>query len=233
MGTALFCAAPAGAIEIVFPSQELQALTSLHRGGSLVDNFQALSLIAEQMRQAYEDPLEIIDELILAENWEAWRMFQATPGAAVPLAATQLYVLHMGKSGKRTPLKLGERALKPPKVRVDRTTETETVQAEYLGENLTPSKFESLFRQGLLVIDNKKGGNLKEPFKPADQTFAVLEMLFEGDGPLSGRPWTWENFLPRLLTITVYVVGGLLLIEFAHLVVLLGLRGLGRRRGAR
>lgn len=230
---ALTWALTAQATEIVFPSNDLQALTSLHRGGSLADDFQPLPILEEQIHQDHEDPLELLEDLIMAENWESWRIFQGTPGAAVPLAATQLYILYSGKAGKRSPLKFGEKALKSPSVRVEKATETQVdVPSADEWAKQSPSKFDSLFRQGLLIIENKKG-SLKEPFKPQEQGLSVLEFLFEGDGPLSGRPWTWENFLPRVLTITAYLVGGLMLIEFLHLVLLVGLRSLGRSRGAK
>jgi hypothetical protein len=51
----------------------------------------------------------------------------------------------------------------------------------------------------------------------------------EEDGLFSGRPWNWDNFLPRILTVAGLLVLGLLLTEAMRYITGLGRRMLGRR----
>lgn len=63
--------------------------------------------------------------------------------------------------------------------------------------------------------------------------WGVLDFLLLDAGIFSAVAWSWENFLPRLLSIIALVVAALLFIEFLRIVVMVGLRmisGQERRR---
>lgn len=63
--------------------------------------------------------------------------------------------------------------------------------------------------------------------------WGVLDFLLMDEGIFSAVSWSWENFLPRLLSIIALVVAALLFIEFLRIVVMVGLRmvsGQERRR---
>lgn len=63
--------------------------------------------------------------------------------------------------------------------------------------------------------------------------WGVLEFLFVEEGLFSGEEWSWDNFMPRLLSVAALVVTGLLFIEFLRVVVLLGLRAFRSSSGHR
>lgn len=63
---------------------------------------------------------------------------------------------------------------------------------------------------------------------PSGRAAGIMGWLFEDEGVFSGEKWDWDNFLPRILSVTALVVVGLLFIEFLRFLVLLGVRSIGR-----
>lgn len=63
--------------------------------------------------------------------------------------------------------------------------------------------------------------------QPSGSASGILGWLFEDEGVFSGRDWSWDNFLPRILSVTALVVVGLLFIEFLRFLVLLAVRSIG------
>lgn len=61
---------------------------------------------------------------------------------------------------------------------------------------------------------------------PSGRATGVLGWLFEDEGVFSGNEWNWDNFLPRILSVTALIVVGLLFIEFLRFLVLLGIRSI-------
>lgn len=155
----------------------------------------------------YEDPQELIDQAIAWENWEAWQIFQATPAAAVPLAAAQLYIAFT------TSLDLSRQS---------------KVQNTYELAKLPPTVDWRDFKvyhpsvwSGLLGVDDRR--------TDAPLSWGPVSWLFEADGLFSGRPWDWDNAWPRILTIFGMVLIMLVVVEFLRLVRALGMRIIGRR----
>jgi hypothetical protein len=73
---------------------------------------------------------------------------------------------------------------------------------------------------------NPTGGGYYEPKNP---WYDPATWFMEEDGLFSGRPWNWDNFLPRILTVAGLLVLGLLLTEAMRYITGLGRRMLGRR----
>jgi hypothetical protein len=218
---ALSWSGPVGATEIAFPSKELQTLTSLHRGGSLFDDFQPLPLIEEELHHAHENPQELIEDIIMSENWLVWLAFQAHPSLAVPLAEAQLYIVESDRVAKRP--KVQERRYLPKESRVSDQQgpeEPQQLQRAFIAQ-------EQSLRIGLLKLD------IKPPPSLDRGAAGLLSWLLEDEGVFSGRPWSWDNFLPRVLSVAGLVLGALMAVEFLHLVVALGVRTLGRSRGVK
>jgi hypothetical protein len=223
----LLMAAPWGAgeaqaTEIPFTSQALQSLASVHRDDYLTDDFHPLSEVGEQLREPREEPLEVISDLIIAENWDAWMIFQANPALAVPLAEVQIYIVETERVAKRP--KVQERRYLAKESRVSEQAWYEEPPPK---QRISTTQQDKSLRQGLLEVGTKKAPS--GPSGPA----GILNWFLDDEGVFSGRPWSWENFLPRALTVTGLVVAALMAVEFLHLVVALGMRTLGRGRGSR
>ncbi|MBU1274673.1 MAG: hypothetical protein KJ720_04795 [Proteobacteria bacterium] len=85
---------------------------------------------------------------------------------------------------------------------------------------LFPSHVEQESAVGLLRRGDQRN--------PSGRSVGLLGWLFEEEGVFSGNEWNWENFLPRILSVTALVVVGLLFIEFLRFLVLLGIRSLSQ-----
>ncbi|MBI4800002.1 MAG: hypothetical protein HY794_15005 [Desulfarculus sp.] len=218
-------APPAWAAGVHFPGRDIEAQTTLHRGGSLSDGFDpsdASSL--EYLRQVHEDPLMLIDEMIATENWEAWQIFQASPGLGIPLIAAQFYIVYSAEADRMSKRpKVQERRYLPKESRVsDQQWFEEQKQRERQPQQRAYIVQERSVQQGLLKMDTRSPRTATSGFRP-------LNWLFEEEGVFSGRAWNWENFIPRVLTVAGLVLAVLMVIEFLHLVVAAGMRTLGRR----
>lgn len=228
----LFYCAPAWGMGMDFPVSEKQVMSTLYQGASLADRLEAVELGApEILRQAEDDPMLMLDDLIIAENWLAWRMFQITPGAAVPLASAEMYIIYEGMPGKRSRLKLGQAGPRAPSVRVAVAKEEVEASRKFQGVDPgldIPTVEQSPFSQVMLNAADKRVANLREPFSPRDQGTSVMAFVTE---PLTAEPWSWDNFLPRLLIIVAILAALLFGVEFLRQILMLGLRGLSRKGG--
>ncbi|MBI5523768.1 MAG: hypothetical protein HY910_14160 [Desulfarculus sp.] len=219
------CAPPAWAAGVHFPGREIEAQTTLHRGGSLSDGFEPSDTSSlEYLRQVHEDPLLLIDEMIATENWDAWQIFQASPGLGIPLIAAQFYIVYSAEADRMSKRpKVQERRYLPKESRVsDQQWFEEQTQRERQPQQRAYIVQERSVQQGLLKMDTRSPRAATSGFRP-------LNWLFEEEGVFSGRPWNWENFIPRVLTVAGLVLLVLMVIEFLHLVVAAGMRTLGRR----
>lgn len=219
------CSAPAWAGGIHFPGREIETQTTLHRGGSLSDGFEPSDTSSlEYLRQVHEDPLLLIDEMIAAENWESWQIFQASPGLGIPLIAAQFYIVYSAEADRMSKRpKVQERRYLPKESRVtDQQWFEEQQQRREQPQQRAYIVEERSVQQGLLKVDTRSPRTATASFRP-------VSWLFEEEGVFSGRPWNWENFIPRVMTVAGLVLAVLMVIEFLHLVVAAGMRTLGRR----
>lgn len=219
------CVPPAWAAGVHFPGREIEAQTTLHRGGSLSDGFEPSDRSSlEYLRQIHEDPLLLVDEMIAAENWEAWQIFQASPGLGIPLIAAQFYIVYSAEADRMSKRpKVQERRYLPKESRI---SDQQWFEEQQLMRQQPQQRAyivqERSVQQGLLKVDTRSPRTASAGFRP-------VNWLFEEEGVFSGRPWNWENFIPRVLTVAGLVLGVLMVIEFLHLVVAAGMRTLGRR----
>ena len=177
-------------------------------GDQQEEEFQPISEpTLEYLRQPHQELDVLIQELIADENWEAWQTFQSTTATVIPVASAQLYIIYSAELSrtKRPKVQVSSHMAKEPKVvRTFRLAEIQTML-------------------GQLQKEYGKRGNV---------TWKPLSWLFDEEGVFSGREWTLDNFMPRLLTIAGVVVGLLVFVEFLHLLAALGMRTL-RGRGNR
>ena len=169
------------------------------------EDFQPYTIpILDELRQPPQELDLFIQELIADENWEDWQRFQASTATVIPVASAQLYIIYSEEyaRSKRPKVQMREHLPKEPKVVRRQIWVRE-------GANV-----------GLLQRGETKRGRVA--WKP-------LSWLFEDEGIFSGREWTWDNFIPRLLTITGLVFGLLMIVEFLHLLAALGIRTLRGR----
>lgn len=64
----------------------------------------------------------------------------------------------------------------------------------------------------------------------AGTPLGFMSWLTEDEGLFSGRPWDWDNFLPRILSAAGLILGLLVAVEFMHILVVVGLRGMGGKQ---
>ncbi len=165
----------------------------------------------EMVYRAWGEPetLEVLAERMLRdENWDSWRRYQATTETRVPLAATQQFLesaTRLSRLDKRLQVRLTRE--RPP-----------FPEEEVL---------EKAFR--LFNPQDQIGKVTAAPVERAYTPFKLFSFLMEDDGVFSGRAWSWDNFLPRIATISAIVLGGLSLVEFLRLVANLGIRRLVKR----
>jgi len=142
--------------------------------------------------------------LILEESWEDWLAFQRTPYRVIPLEALKRILLV-----DYVHTKLGQ------------------ISASEPGEVLEAAR--NLLLPGEAAwIPSKEG--LVSHRGDGTKRFSPFEWLTQEEGLFSGRPWDWENFLPRLFTVGGLVVLGLLVTEGLHYLFGLGARVMGLRQ---
>lgn len=162
----------------------------------------------------------LLDRMIRDENWTEWQVYYADTEARIPLMASQQII------GSMSRLLPAEKRLL---VRMIRTPEVRNAVVPAEREDELIEKVFALFSA------QKQVGPISEaPVDKSVSPFLALDFLFAEDGIFSGRPWDWDNFLPRILTVGGIVIGGLLLVEFLRMVVQIGVRSLSMRtRGKR
>ena len=201
---------PATAGATLFTGQELVGRPALWGWDEFRLSLEPLGSLQMTYR-AWGEPetLDVLgDRMVRDENWEQWLLYEASTEARIPLAATQQFL----ESANRL-YRLEKRLL------VRLTRERPPFPEEEV--------LEKAFR---LFNPQEQIGKVGEaPEARPFTAFKLLGFLFEEEGVFSGRAWSWENFLPRIATISAVVIGGLLLVEFLRLVANLGIRRLSKR----
>lgn len=165
----------------------------------------------EMNYRAWGDPetLDVLrDRMIRDENWEAWLRYEISTEARIPLASTQQFLestSRLSRLEKRLQVRLTRE--RPP-----------FPEEEIL---------EKAFR--LFNPQEQISKIIAAPESRPVTAFKLFSFLLEDEGVFSGRAWSWDNFLPRIATISAMVIGGLLLVEFLRLVASLGIRRLVKR----
>lgn len=141
-------------------------------------------------------------------DWSDWQDFIRSESKVIPLASARrvLYLVSTGFMDKR-PLSMG-------------WSEPEKSKA-----------YIEVLRRMYYKPDPRQLGYLRlEAAEPVHSRWGVLSFLTQRDGLFSGRPWSWDNFLPRLFTVAGMLIGGLLGVEFLRFIISAGMRLGGRRR---
>lgn len=168
---------------------------------------QGLDLLRGAM--ASPDPEVLSMEMIRDENRTTLEFYTASRETIIPLASVQLYIVHAVRVSQ---IKRG----KVEQAQIDETPAQPTWFVKYL-----PSELPS-------IADMDKFAKLLERHPlPELKGFRPVDWLFEQEGLFSGRPWSWENFLPRLATVAAFVLGGLFAVEVLHALLALGRRAMG------
>jgi hypothetical protein len=142
--------------------------------------------------------------LIQDENWEEWLLFQRDPRRVLPAVAifNLLKLVKMSQLGKKPLFPMPKDDL--PKID---WLKFQLVQMEEIPAQL-----------GELGLDYRVHRKKKEDFSPID-------WFQEQVVAIATRPWSWENFLPRIFFIGGVIATMLLVVEGLRFVF-----GLGRRR---
>lgn len=161
-------------------------------------------------------------DLIREESWSQWQAFQRMPGRLIPLASVSL--MYKGGLLRKRPLVRRRRwaEAKAPK-NVQTTTPAE--QSPF-----SPPPMEKLLRK-ISELESRHG-LWRSDNSPNVKGWRFANFLFAEEGVFSGRPWDWDNFLPRLLSVGAMVAAGLIFVELMRLIVNLGsktLRGRDRK----
>jgi hypothetical protein len=156
-------------------------------------------------------PDRYIHQIIIDENWEAWERFQKSTGAVIPMVPVFFYKVF----SLATPVQSEREKTGLPPLKV---TPRNISALNLMSERLTGRTQVSGGRE----VDPMKVG---APWSPAT-------WLFSGDGLFSPQPWEAKNFIPRVITIMLFVLGGVILVEFIRFLVRVGSKSLGGgRRG--
>ena len=140
--------------------------------------------------------------LLRDETWSDWQNFVRSGTTVIPLGSARqvLFMVHAGYMEKR-PL---SRTSTLPKRK-----EAYLAAMRYLAYQPPPR------RLGFLRLDKPE---------PKRSRWNLFSVLTEEEGVFSGRPWSWDNFLPRLFTVVVMLVGGLLGVEVLRFILTFGRR---------
>lgn len=174
------------------------------------------------LRHAGFDPLDYhLLRLLETESWSQWQAFRRSPSTVIPLgpAGRILLLVRAGFTAKaplralytRQQLAAGTRTFKwvsPPDGRSPEGLLRFLAYAP-AGRNL-----------GLLDLDSSE----------VAKQFNLASWLMEGEGVFSARPWSWDNFLPRLFSVAGLLALGLVLVESLRGILRLGSRTLGQAR---
>jgi hypothetical protein len=170
------------------------------------DNFQPAPPISEMGWPIYKQqpyPILLSTELILAENRHIISKFESSSDNHIPVMAV---VLYMGLASQKT--HIDARMGAGPHDRGK--------------PSLLPTFCLALYRTG---IGARQDGLLpKAPGRAKQDDWGMLSFLFKGDGLFSDSAWTEQNFLPRVLSLAVLVVVGLMLVEIMRSMFVMVLR---------
>ncbi len=162
------------------------------------------------------DSLEVMSaEIVRDEHLSVLIAFQRSTASVLPIVSAQLYIIQATRVSqmKKTPL-------------------TEYVDWEEQDKGLLYPGREWLFARFLPEKESSRVVEEVTAERPVSG-WQFTAWLTEGEGLLSGQPWSWDNFLPRLLSVCALVLGALLLVESFHLLVAMGMRTSGTTRKRR
>lgn len=152
-------------------------------------------------------------ELIRDEHWLKVVAFERDTSTILPILSAQMYMLYSSAM---------HRYLQQPEA-----SEMSRIYQQLPGPGI-PLMLKLLF-PGYIEQDSIPGLLPGKTFgPPPGRAIGILGWLFEEEGVFSGNEWDWNNFLPRILSVTALVVVGLLFIEFLRFLVLLGIRSISQ-----
>lgn len=160
----------------------------------------------------YVDLLPLLEaEMIRDEAWLDLIAYERDPQAVLPLLSAAMFMSSLARS-----------------TRIDRASQDTRTRVYAGGGGPGIPVVLRLLYPGL--TGQKPIGFLSEEERVRKSPYmGILGFLFEQEGIFSGEEWNWENFLPRVLSVTVLVVVGLLFIEFLRFIVVAGMRAIGRQ----
>lgn len=176
------------------------------RGDTLIkDMFEPPQIYLGRAMAASERLEYYLPRLMLDESWEQWLAFQRYPYRVIPITALK---------------------------RIFRVAYVSTKLQQVSSEEQDPDKVLDVARSIILPgeatwITSRKG---LINYTGDTRKFSPFELLTQEEGLFSGRPWDWENFLPRLLIIGGLVLLGLLVTEGLHALFGLGAKVMGLRK---
>ncbi|KMY66876.1 hypothetical protein AAU61_12910 [Desulfocarbo indianensis] len=158
------------------------------------------------------DPMDYFYySLLRDESWSDWQRFILFEKTVIPLGSARriLYLVSVGYTEKQ-PL---SRSSGPP----PEESASYAQALRFLAYNPHPKQL-GFLRMGAPDPDYSR--------------WNLFSVLTEEEGLFSGRPWSWDNFLPRLFTVSSMLLGGLLVIEALRFILKAGTRvGRGGGRG--
>jgi len=161
------------------------------------------------MHAGFEPVDYFLYSLLGDEDWSDWQDFIRTDSRAIHLGSARrvLFLVSSGFMSKR-PLSEGWRDPQKSKAYID------------------------ILRRMYYKPAPQQYGYLRlEAPEPSRSRWSLKGFLVQKEGLFSGRPWSWENFLPRLFTVAGMLLAGLLGVEFLRFIIRVGLRLGYRRRG--
>jgi hypothetical protein len=180
---------------------------SLRQAAQIGAPAQAFDLLSRVLSVGEPDVLAM--EMIRDENRSTLELYTASRETIIPLASAQLYIVHAVRVSQ---IKRGK---------VEEMAPEETPPQPTWFVKHIPSELPS-------IPDMNKFAKLLERHPlPELKGFRPVDWLFEQEGLFSGRPWSWENFLPRLATVAGLVLGGLFAVEALRALFSLGRRTMG------
>lgn len=166
-------------------------------------------VLIREVFHGFDDISRLSENIILDESWEEWLRFQRTARTKVPLFA--LKRLLVGASRYEYSGTYGGELTNTIMIIDDNP-----INLGFLLKGASPTDRR---------VDSVR---TKRDAMEYEQSFNPFGWIMEGQGLLSGVPWSWANFIPRLLTIAGLIVFGFLFTEFLHLIYRLGVRMMGR-----
>ena len=154
----------------------------------------------------------LTDEIIRDEHLVEVEAFGRTTTTVLPLLSAQMFLLYSRAMHRHLQSSEAEQ-----KSRIYRNLPGPGIPL--MLKLLFPGYVEQKGAVGLLQSEGIRA--------PKGHAAGILGWLFEDEGVFSGNEWDWENFLPRILSVTALIVVGLLFIEFLRFMVLLGIRSIG------
>ncbi len=179
------------------------------------------------------DPELLSSEMIRDENRFKLELFTLSRETLIPLASAHLYIIHEArvsqvKRGKVEELAPEERPPLPWNIKhLPSGVSGLPLEISSLPSGMSglPPDINSL-PETLLEMDKVRGLLESKPL-PGAAGWRPLGWLLEEDGLLSGQAWSWENFMPRLLTVAGLVLGVLLAVEVLRVLLTMGARAAG------